>query len=229
MSELSSRELRVLHEDNHLIAVYKPSGVLTQGDRTGDASLMDTVKAWLRERYDKPGQVFLGLVHRLDRPVSGVVLFAKTSKAASRLSQQFRERTVDKRYLARLEGVIAPPAGRLSCFMAQREGERRVLVSDRALPDTKPASLLYDTQWWQRDACIVNVTLETGRKHQIRAQLAHVGHPIVGDRRYGARAQLSDDAIALCAVRLTVAHPIAKQALTIALPNALLPTLLQQP
>ncbi|MET0386725.1 MAG: RluA family pseudouridine synthase [Polyangiales bacterium] len=223
----SPSELRVLHEDNHLIAVFKPAGVLTQGDRSGVPSLMDTVKAWLAERYAKPGNVFLGLVHRLDRPVSGVVLFAKTSKAASRLSEQFRERSVEKLYLARIEGVITPAAGRLAHFIAHVEGTRKVTVHAHNTVGTKAGSLLYDTVWSDRAASIVRVRLETGRKHQIRSQLAHVGHPIVGDGLYGARSRLAGDAIALCAVSLCVTHPTTKLPLRIELPPALLPAALQ--
>jgi 23S rRNA pseudouridine1911/1915/1917 synthase len=219
----SSGDLRVLYEDNHVIAVFKPAGVLTQGDASGEASLMDWVKRWLAERYHKPGNVFLGLVHRLDRPVCGVVLFAKTSKAASRLSQQFRERTVEKHYLACVEGRLTPASGRLAHFIAHTEGSRSVKVSNQARSDAKSASLRYDTIWASDTVSILDVQLETGRKHQIRAQLAHVGHPIVGDRLYGSRRGLDATAIALCSVSLAFVHPITKTSVTIALPPALLP------
>ena len=218
--------LHVLYEDNHLIAVMKPAGVLTQGDASGEPSLMDWVKDWLRQRYHKPGNVFLGLLHRLDRPVSGVLLFAKTSKAASRLSQQFRERTVEKHYLACVEGALTPPAGRLAHFIAHTEGSRSVRVSNTQHTGAKSASLRYDTRWSDARVSVLDVQLETGRKHQIRAQLAHVGHPILGDRLYGARADDSA-AIALCSVSLAFAHPITKQPLTIVLPPALLPPALR--
>jgi len=220
---LSKAALRVLYEDNHLIGVYKPAGVLTQGDRGGDANLLDVVKSWLAERYDKRGQVFLGLLHRLDRPVSGVMLFAKTSKAASRLSKQFRERSVDKSYLARLEGVIAPPSGQLSHFHLHTEGQRRVDVREHAFRAAKPARLRYETRWASRRECVVAVQLETGRKHQIRAQFAQVGHPIVGDRLYGSQRKSEPETIALCAVRLEFAHPITGQAVALELPEELLP------
>jgi 23S rRNA pseudouridine1911/1915/1917 synthase len=219
--------VRILYEDNHLIGVYKPAGMLTQGDRSGDPNLMDAVKRWIAERYQKPGQVFLGLMHRLDRPVSGVILFAKTSKAASRVSEQFRLRTVGKRYRARLEGVISPASGRLQHFIAQSDSQRGVTVSSQSLPDSKLGSLSYDTVRREAQQCTVSVALETGRKHQIRAQFAHVGHPIVGDRLYGSRTRNASEAIALCAVRLTLAHPISKQPLVIELPEELLPPLLR--
>ena len=210
-----------------MIAVWKPPGVLTQGDASGEPSLMDWVKRWLAERYHKPGNVFLGLIHRLDRPVSGVLLFAKTSKAASRLSQQFRERSVEKHYLACVEGALTPPHGRLAHFIAHTEGSRSVRVSNAAHTGAKSASLRYDTRWTDASVSILDVELETGRKHQIRAQLAHVGHPIVGDRLYGARRSGDSAAIALCSVSLAFTHPITKQPLTIELPPALLPPALR--
>jgi 23S rRNA pseudouridine1911/1915/1917 synthase len=221
--EPSASVLQVLHEDNHLIAVFKPAGLLTQGDQSGEPCLMDWVKRWLAERYHKPGKVFLGLVHRLDRPVSGVVLFARTSKAASRLSQQFREREVDKRYLVAVEGTLTPARGRLEHFITHREGSRAVQVSNHERSGAKSARLRYDTRWGDAKISVLEVQLETGRKHQIRAQLAHVGHPILGDRLYGARMRSEADGIALCSVSLTILHPITKAPLTIALPRALMP------
>jgi 23S rRNA pseudouridine1911/1915/1917 synthase len=214
-------ELRVLYEDNHLIAVYKPSGLLTQGDRSGDATLMDGVKQFLAVKYHKPGRVFLGLIHRLDRQVAGIVLFAKTSKGASRLSAQFRERTVEKVYHARLEGVIAPANGRLVNFIAQREDAAGVRVVTEPGPDAKAASLSYRTLASDRDECVVEVALETGRKHQIRAQFAHIGHPLVGDRLYRARRSWQPGGIALCAVRLTFQHPVANTPIVVELPREL--------
>jgi 23S rRNA pseudouridine1911/1915/1917 synthase len=220
--------LRVLYEDNHLIAVWKPSGMLTQADRGGDPNLMDWVKHWLAERYGKPGKVFLGLVHRLDRPVAGVILFAKTSKAASRVSKQFRERTVQKLYIARLEGVITPPSGHLTHFIEHTEGTRAVQVREHAFGSAKPASLRYETRSADRKDCVVTVRLETGRKHQIRAQFARLGHPIVGDQLYGSRKRLATPhEIALCAVRLTLSHPTTGAEVDISLPEASWPTSLQ--
>jgi 23S rRNA pseudouridine1911/1915/1917 synthase len=213
--------LRVLYEDNHLIAVHKPAGLLTQGDRSGDETLMEVVKQFLAAKYHKPGRVFLGLIHRLDRQVAGIVLFAKTSKGASRLSAQFRERTVSKLYHARLEGVVAPPHGRLVNLIAQREDAARVRVMTEPSSDAKQASLTYRTLAENRDDCVVEVELETGRKHQIRAQFAHIGHPLVGDRLYGARRSWQPGGIALCAVRLTFQHPVAKTPVVVELPREL--------
>ena len=220
-------ELEVLYEDNHLIAVCKPAGILTQGDASGEASLLDWVKRWIAERYHKPGNVFLGLVHRLDRPVGGVVVFAKTSKAAGRLSAQFRERSVEKRYLAGVEGTITPASGRLEHFIQHREGSRSVEVSKHARSGAKTAILRYDTRWTDDKVSVLEVQLETGRKHQIRAQLAHVGHPIVGDRLYGARQRNDSAGIALCSVSLAILHPITKAPLRIELSRNALPDLLR--
>jgi 23S rRNA pseudouridine1911/1915/1917 synthase len=218
---LRPETLRVLYEDNHLVVVYKPAGLLTQADHSGEPHLMDVVKAWIAAKYHKPGNVFLGLVHRLDRPVSGLVLFAKTSKGAARLSSQFRERRVEKVYHARLEGVIEPARGELAHFIAQREGANVVQVSREARPGAKAARLGYDTIWSGPDECVVEVRLETGRKHQIRAQFAQIGHPIIGDRLYGSRRALVDRGIALSAVRLGFEHPVTKAPIVVELPREL--------
>jgi 23S rRNA pseudouridine1911/1915/1917 synthase len=185
--------------------------------------LLEVVKQWLAARYGKPGKVYLGLLHRLDRPVAGVVLLAKTSKAAGRLSEQFRKRSVTKIYRARVQGTMNPRSGRLEHFHAHYEGSRSVQLSDSATPNTKSASLTYETSWIERDESVLQIRLETGRKHQIRAQLAHVGHPIIGDELYGARKRGRHIAIALCAVELCFHHPITKALVTIAAPADLLP------
>jgi 23S rRNA pseudouridine1911/1915/1917 synthase len=214
-------DLIVLYRDNHLIAVYKPAGLLTQGDRTGDPNLMDVVKAYLAHHYDKPGKVFLGLLHRLDRQVSGVVLFARTSKAASRMSQLFRERRLEKLYWARLEGVIKPASGRLSHHIVREETGFSVRIRAQPSPDSQLASLRYRTLRAGARECVVEVQLETGRKHQIRAQFAHVGHPICGDRRYGAKRSFELPGIALSAVALSFEHPVSKETIRIELPAPL--------
>ena len=213
--------LRVLYEDNHLIVVHKPAGLLTQGDHSGDLCLMDVVKAFLAAKYQKPGRVFLGLVHRLDRPVSGLVLFAKTSKAASRISSQFRERRVEKLYHARLEGVIEPARGELVHYIAHRDGANVVECRNGPSTDAKPARLGYDRLHAGPQECVVEVRLETGRKHQIRAQFAQIGHPIFGDRLYGSRRVSEDPGIALSAVRLAFEHPVGKTQIVVELPREL--------
>jgi 23S rRNA pseudouridine1911/1915/1917 synthase len=228
-SELTDLPLRVLYEDNHLIAVCKPAGLLTQADHSGQPNLLDAVKHWLAVRYAKPGNVYVGLLHRLDRPVPGVVLFAKTSKAAGRLSEQFRQRTVTKIYLARVHGVLRPAAGRLVHFHSHREGERAVRLLDTASENTKTASLIYETRWIDHGQSVVEVQLETGRKHQIRAQLAQTGHPILGDALYGSRQPAREARISLCAMQLSFKHPTSKLALSVSIPPELVPPELREP
>jgi 23S rRNA pseudouridine1911/1915/1917 synthase len=202
-------ELVVLLEDNHLLAVAKPAGLLVQGDRSGHETLLDLARAYLKDRYAKPGNVYLGLVHRLDRPVSGVVLLARTSKAASRLSRQFREKTVAKRYLAVTESGPAAPEGELVAHLAGQGDARGVTRAATApFPGSRPASLRYRVRGRQPDRSLLEVELITGRRHQIRAQLALAGWPIRGDVKYGAARQADLAGIALHGWRLTVAHPV---------------------
>jgi 23S rRNA pseudouridine1911/1915/1917 synthase len=213
--------LTVLYQDNHLIAVYKPAGLLTQGDRSADPNLLDQVKLWLARTYHKPGRVFVGLLHRLDRPVAGVVVFARTSKCASRMAQQFRERKVEKIYWAWLEGRIRPDAGRLEHHITKDSETGPVRVYTAPAAGTKQARLHYRTLAVRGANSLVEVQLETGRKHQIRAQFARIGHPIAGDRRYGAKRPFRGAGIALLAMRLRFEHPVSKQPLSIELPGAL--------
>ncbi len=203
------RDLHILHEDNHLLAVAKPAGLLVQGDRTGDTTLGDLVRAYLKHRYLKPGNVYLGLVHRLDRPVSGVVLFARTSKAASRLARQFREGLVDKRYLAVVEGTPAPAAAELAHHLAA-EGDARGVTraAVHQFAGSRPARLRYLVRARAEGRSLLEIELLTGRRHQIRAQLALAGWPVLGDVKYGARSLTDCSGIALHAWRLAVAHPV---------------------
>lgn len=204
-SSFSPQDLQVLYEDNHLIGVFKPSGVLTQGDSSGAESLMDVVKAWLKEKHRKPGKVFLGLLHRLDRNVSGVVLFAKTSKGASRLSEQFRSREVRKVYRAWVEGT--PPAQAELTDYLSAEAVPRVEVRSAPAPGFKKASLSYRKLAADKNTTQLEIELHTGRKHQIRAQLSHFGHPILGDQKYGATLPSKEGGIALVSFRLEFSHP----------------------
>lgn len=212
--ETFSRNL--FYEDNHLLAVVKPAGMLIQGDRSGRVSLLDLGKQWLALTYRKPGQAFLGLLHRLDRPVSGVVLFAKTSKAARRFSAQFRNRTTQKIYLAVIHGHLHPPKGDLIRYLV-RNGLRSFL-STSSDPKAQRAALAYETLKEQDQTSLVRVTLDTGRHHQIRAQLAAIGKPILGDRKYGSDATLNGDAIALHVKSLTFSHPIGGHDITLEAP-----------
>lgn len=195
-SPLDVSKLKVLHVDNHVIAVVKPAGLLSQGDDTGDICLLDLVREWIRIQFNKPGKVFVGLVHRLDRPVSGVIVLGRTSKGASRLSEQFRERRVLKQYLA---------------VVRERAPEKGQLVDTL---DSKRCTLTYTRLMIAGRRSLLLVTPETGRKHQIRRQLSAAGHPIEGDLRYGAKVPLPNRSIALHALRLRVAHPTNGETLT---------------
>jgi len=190
--------IRVLYEDNHLIAVLKPAGVLVQGDLHESRCLLEDVRAYLKETYQKPGNVFVGLIHRLDRPVSGIVLFAKTSKGASRLSEQFREHTIQKTYHALVEGKMDQKEGVLIAKLEKDEETRKTSVSEQG----KESKLAYRVVREIGKNSLLEIDLGTGRFHQIRAMLSFVGHPVVGDHKYGASTSLSQGAIALAATKL---------------------------
>lgn len=195
-------DIKVLYEDNHLIAVYKPAGTLVQGDKSGDISLLDEVRAYIKDKYQKPGNVFLGLIHRLDRNVDGVVLFAKTSKGASRLSEQFRNHTVQKVYHAWVHGTVKMEKGTLVNFLKHDENQNKTEVFDNETRGADRAELAYEVVKTDGDFTLLKIILKTGRHHQIRAQLSHIGHPIVGDYKYGSNKKLDDQRIALTATSL---------------------------
>jgi 23S rRNA pseudouridine1911/1915/1917 synthase len=198
-------KVQILYEDNHLIAVHKPGGVLVQGDVSRAPSLMDMVKDYIKRRYNKPGKVFLGLVHRIDRPVSGVVLFARTSKSASRLSEQWRRRSIIKVYWALVHGKMGSPSGTLRAYL--EKGEKVVSLANDKRRGSQEAVLSYRTLRLRRKVSLLEVRLHTGRKHQIRSQLAAEGCPIVGDVKYGAPESREDGTICLIAKSLTFMHP----------------------
>ncbi|MHC4883519.1 MAG: RluA family pseudouridine synthase [Planctomycetota bacterium] len=212
-------ELTVLHEDNHLLAVLKPAGMPVQGDESGDESLLDRTREWIRIKYQKPGNVYCGLVHRLDRPTSGVIVFAKTSKAASRLSDQFRSRRIQKIYRAVVRPAPRIQSDTLTHFLEKEEGRRVSRVHTVSRKGTQKATLHYHTLSRHQGMAELEVILETGRKHQIRAQLSHIGSPILGDLKYGAATPLAGGrAIALHAFALTLTHPTRKDEITIEAP-----------
>lgn len=211
---MSSQTPDILYEDNHLLAVVKPVGLLVQGDRTGDKTLLDVCKAYLKEKYQKPGNVYLGLVHRLDRPVSGIVLLARTSKAASRLSAQFREGRVHKTYLAVVEGRPRRSKGELVHHLAGRaDASGRTRCVSTPFRGSRESHLTYRVLV-DGDRSLLQVEPITGRRHQIRVQLAAMGCPIVGDVKYGASEPLADHGIALHASRLQCAHPVGGRDMT---------------
>jgi 23S rRNA pseudouridine1911/1915/1917 synthase len=208
--------LDVLYEDNHCLAVNKPAGLLAQGDATGAPNALDEARAYLKTRYAKPGNVFVGLVHRLDRPTSGVLLLARTSKAASRLSEQFREGTVEKVYWAVVEGRIAAESGEWSDTLLKDEGHNLVAPVAPGTPGGREATLGYRVLGRSGRTSLVEVRPRTGRSHQIRVQLAARGLPIVGDRKYGSARTLTaldgKPRVALHARSLTFSHPTRREA-----------------
>jgi 23S rRNA pseudouridine1911/1915/1917 synthase len=201
--ESAASDLLVLYEDNHLLAVFKPAGLLSQGPGEGHNTILDVARAWVRRSHDKPGNVFLGLVHRLDRPVGGVLILAKTSKAAARLSEQFRTGAVRKIYQAVVEGHL-PDSGTLSDQIARGGQHRHTRIMPQG--EGRPVSLEFRRLGGEARASLLEVRPHTGRTHQIRVQLAHAGHPIIGDLKYGSRFRLPTG-IALFAKQITFLHP----------------------
>jgi 23S rRNA pseudouridine1911/1915/1917 synthase len=212
----------VLLEDNHCLALNKPAGLLTQGDVTGEPSLIDVARAYLREKYRKPGNVFVGLVHRLDRPVSGVVLLARTSKAAARLSEQFRAGTVEKVYWAIVEGICREEAGQWSDWLWKDEARNLVRLVPEGTDGAREARLAFRVLERGGRATFVELRPITGRSHQLRVQLAARGMPIVGDRKYGATSTLKaldgGHRIALHARELHFKHPTRAGAIAVVAP-----------
>jgi 23S rRNA pseudouridine1911/1915/1917 synthase len=207
--------LSVAYEDNHCLAVFKPAGLLTAGDRTGDVALVDRVREYLRIKYKKPGNVFVGVVHRLDRPVAGIVLFARTSKAAARLSEQFRSGRVEKVYEALVEGRVALREGLLEDRLVKDHKTNVVRRSSGADPRARESSLSFRRLSRTETTTLLEIRPTTGRSHQIRVQLATAGHPIVGDRKYGSKRPFEAGSIALQAVSLTFEHPTTRLSVTV--------------
>jgi 23S rRNA pseudouridine1911/1915/1917 synthase len=209
-------KIEVLYEDNHLIAVKKPAGFLTQGDETRDEDLMDEVKKYIKEKYQKPGNVFLGLLHRLDRPVSGIILFAKTSKGASRLSEQFRTHSIVKTYQAVVLGKPGKNRGTLIGYLRKDENKKISVITSNE--NDQLAELDYEVLKSNNQYSLLKIQLKTGRFHQIRAQLSNAGWPIVGDLKYGAKNPLPDKSIALAATNLSFLTATTQDEVNLSIP-----------
>ena len=201
-------EPAVVHCDNHLLAVAKPAGVPLVPDASGDASLLEQAKAWVKRSYGKPGEVWLGVVHRLDRPVSGIVVFARTSKAAARLSRVFRAREVEKVYWGVVGAAPSPPRGGVEHWLVKDRAANRVRVVEAARPGARRAETAYALLAEGQDGSLVELRPATGRPHQLRVAMASLGLPLLGDKKYGAPTRLADRSIALHAFSLTFLHPV---------------------
>jgi 23S rRNA pseudouridine1911/1915/1917 synthase len=205
----------IIYEDNHIIAVYKRSSDLSQGDKTGDISLDTEIKKYIAEKYKKPGEVFLGVVHRLDRPVSGVILFARTSKALERLNEMLSTRQVKKTYLAIVKERPPEDEATITHFLKKNEKQNKSYVYDNEVKGSKEASLTYRLKGRSERYYLLEVDLLSGRHHQIRAQLAKIGCPIKGDLKYGYPRSNEDGSISLFAYRLEFIHPVKKEKIAI--------------
>lgn len=201
--------ITVLYEDNHLLVVDKPAGLLTQPSGTDLDSLENQAKIWIKEKHDKPGNVFLEAVHRLDRPVSGIVLFAKTSKALSRLNASVRNKETTKTYMTIIEGILDPTEGTLENYTVHDHHKAKIV--DENYPDSKVAILEYKTIKTTDNQSLIEISLITGRYHQIRAQFSSIGNPIVGDEKYGSSVFIHHNVIYLHHSNLTFSHPISQK------------------
>lgn len=214
--------MEVLYEDNHIIAVNKTCNEIVQGDKTGDTPLSETVKAYIKDKYNKPGDVFLGVTHRLDRPTSGVVLFARTSKALTRLNEMFKSHEqIKKTYWAIVQGAPKVPEARLENWLVRNEAQNKSYIAKPGAKEAKQAILSYKTLVKGEHYTLLEVNLETGRHHQIRCQLAAIGCPIKGDLKYGAKRSNPDGGICLHARKIEFIHPVKKEniCITASVPN----------
>lgn len=203
--------MKVVYEDNHIIVVNKTSSEIVQGDKTGDTPLSDIVKQYLKEKYNKPGNVFIGVTHRLDRPVSGLVVFAKTSKALSRLNEMFKNSAVRKTYWAIVKNRPEKDEGELVHFLVRNEKQNKSYAYDREVPHSKKAILHYRVIGQSENYYLLEIDLKTGRHHQIRCQLAKMGCPIKGDLKYGFPRSNPDGSICLHARKVCFVHPVSKE------------------
>ncbi|WP_107764238.1 RluA family pseudouridine synthase [Coprothermobacter proteolyticus] len=211
MSSCGNNGIDIIFEDNHLLVVKKPVNIPTQKDKSNDSDMLTLLKEDIKKRYNKPGNVYLGLVHRLDRPVGGVMVFAKTSKAASRLSDQVRTRQFKKVYLAVVHGILDKLEGRLENYLLKDTRNNTVSVVKEDTPAGKLAVLDYKVEGIYNGFSLVKVSLHTGRPHQIRVQLANIGHPLYGDQKYGHGVNKPGQQIALWSSEIAFVHPVLKQ------------------
>ena len=210
--------MKVVYEDNHLIVVNKTASEIVQGDKTGDTPLSETVKQYIKEKYNKPGNVFLGVTHRLDRPVSGLVVFAKTSKALARLNDMFRLGEVKKTYWAIVKERPKELEGELVHWLVRNEKQNKSYAYDKEKANSKKAILRYKLIGHSQNYHLLEVDLQTGRHHQIRCQLAKMGCPIKGDLKYGSSRSNPDGSICLHARRVTFIHPVSKELIDLTAP-----------
>lgn len=217
-SRIMNPELQILYEDNHVIVINKRASDIVQGDKTGDETMPDKIKLYLKEKYQKPGNVFCGVVHRLDRPTSGAVVFARTSKALERLNAQFRDKETAKVYWAIVESKPEKASGTLVHFLKKNEKQNKSYASIKETPDSKKAILHYKLVASSDKYHLLEVHLETGRHHQIRVQLSTIGCIIKGDVKYGARRSNADASISLHARTLEFVHPTTKELIKITAP-----------
>ena len=213
-------DLKVIYEDNHIIVVEKPVNIPSQGDKTGDVDMLTIIKEYLKEKYNKPGNVYLGLIHRLDRPVGGVMVFAKTSKSAARLSEQVRDKVFKKKYLVIANGKFDKETGVLSDYLLKNERKNMSRVVPEGTKNSKYAELDYEILKYDAELnlSVLKINLHTGRHHQIRVQLSSRNHSIYGDQKYGGRGHGKQ--ICLWAYELTINHPITKEEMTFkSIPN----------
>jgi 23S rRNA pseudouridine1911/1915/1917 synthase len=211
--------LQILHEDNHLIVVNKRVGDIVQGDKTGDKPLSEVVKEYIKEKYNKPGEVFLGVVHRLDRPTTGIVAFARTSKALSRMNELFSNRETQKTYWAIVKNKPEKPQDKLVHYLKRNEKNNTSKAHLKEVPDSKLASLDYQIIKELNNYTALEIELHTGRHHQIRAQLSAIGSPIKGDLKYGFDRSNPDGGIHLHARKLNFIHPVSKENVSIIAPT----------
>ena len=207
-------DLKVLYEDNHIIVVEKPVNIPSQEDKTGDIDMLTIIKSYIKEKYNKPGEVYLGLVHRLDRPTGGVMVFARTSKAASRLSEQIRDKKFQKKYLAIVDGKMEENSGVMKDFLLKNEKTNMSKVVKEGTKNAKEAVLDYEVVKYNEEInmSVVKITLHTGRHHQIRVQFASRNHSLSGDQKYGTRGR--GKGLALWAYSLSFIHPTTKEKMT---------------